>query len=165
MGQKRWYVVQSKPQKEAVVFGQLQRNFEQFETFLPKIRNHLGVRPLFPSYLFVKTEMEEYINFQNLKFTRGLLRILSTKEGRPISVSSEVIEVIQGYVGSDGLIDQSRRLQIGQWVKVQRGPLKDLIGILEKPVIASGRVQVLFKLLKYQMRAILKFEDLAIACT
>ena len=54
---------------------------------------------------------------------------------------------------------------MGQVVRIRRGPLKDLIGILEKPVSDEGRVQVLFKLLKYPIRAVVHYEDLALTGT
>ena len=161
MEKKRWFVVQSKQHKESVVCGQINRMTNEIEIFFPKIRNHLGVRPLFPSYLFVRTIMANSENYRLLKFTRGVLRVVGTREGEPLSVDDEVIGTIKSRLGADGLIDQRQMFQIGRPVCVQRGPLKDLIGILEKPVAEEGRVQVLFKMLKYPIRAVMKFEDLA----
>jgi len=61
------------------------------------------------------------------------------------------------------LIDQRTIYKKGQLVQIKQGPLKDLIGILEKPVSASGRVHVLFKLFKYPLRAHFKCEDITLA--
>ena len=158
-GQK-WYVVQSKPQKEAVVCAQLSRFNSQMECFLPKIRNHLGVRPLFPSYVFIRTGMKDVVNYRSIKYTRGLLRIIGTKEEGPIAVASEIIAAIKKRMGPNDLIDQTKVFVVGKGVRVRRGPLKDLMGILEKVVSDEGRIQVLFRLLKYPFRAVLKFEDL-----
>ena len=162
-GCQKWYVLQSKPQKENIVSAQLCREGNCFQTFFPKIRNHLGVRPLFPSYLFVYGDLENLENYQMLKFTRGVLRIIGSREGKPIPVPDEAISLIQGRMGPDGLIDQSTIFRMGQVVRVRRGPMKDLIGILERPVSEAGRIQVLFKMFKYPIRAVLKFEDLATA--
>lgn len=162
MGQKCWYVIQSKPKKEVIVSAQLRRLPIAFDVFFPKIRNYLGIRPLFPSYLFVRTDMEHFKNYQTLKFTRGVLRVLSNKDGEPVSVQQDVVQTIKDRLNSEGVIDQSLIFRIGQSVKVQCGPLKDLIGILEKPADDEGRVQVLFKLLRYPLRAVLNCKELAV---
>ena len=162
---QKWYVLQTKPQKEAVVCAQLCRQPEMFEVFFPKIRNRSGVRPLFPSYLFVRTLMDELKNYRLLKYTRGVLRVMGSREEGPLPVADEVIATIRSRMGNDGLVDQSTVYQMGQMVCIRRGPLKDLIGILEKPVSDEGRVQVLFKLLKYPIRAVVNYEDLALTGT
>ena len=159
MTQAAWYVVQSKPKKESVVCAQLSRSESDFECFLPKLRNHLGIQPLFPSYLFVKMRMDVE-NYRMVHYTRGVLRVIGARESGPIPVPPEAIAVIKERVGSNGLIDQRKMMGIGKEVRVRRGPLKDLIGILEKPAPEEGRVQILFRLLKYPLRAVLKFEDL-----
>ena len=157
MEQKCWYVVQSKPQKEAAVCAQLANFKERIECFLPKIRSHLGVRPLFPSYLFIKTRMEDTENYRLLRYTRGLLKIIGMREDKPIPVPLAVIDTIKDRLGEDGLIDQRKVMVMGRQVRVRKGPLKDLIGILEKPAGEEGRIQILFRLLKYPMRAVLKY--------
>lgn len=158
---KLWYVVQSKPLKEAVVCAQLNRLSTDVQYLFPRIRSHLGIRPLFPSYLFVSMTMTNE-NYRLIKYTRGVLRLVGTREDGPLSVNEKVIETIQSRMEPGGLIDQRAIWSGGQSVRVRRGPLKDLIGILEKPASDAGRVQVLFRLLKYPLRAILRFEELEI---
>lgn len=162
MGNKRWYVIQSKPHKESVVCGQIVRITNKEDIFFPKICNHLGVRPLFPSYLFVRTVLDSATNYKIFKYTRGVLRIIGTREGQPIPVDDEVINAIQSRLGPDGFIDQRSIFRTGMSVMVQNGPLKDLVGILEKPASEGERVQVLFKMLKYPIRAVMKYEDLKV---
>lgn len=162
MEPKNWFVIQSKPQKETVVCAQLERVREKVEYFFPKIRNHLGVRPLFPSYVFVKADVEDIESYRLIKYTRGVLRFVGSREGAPYGVEAEVVSTIRSRLGTDGLIDQRQVFDMGRAVKIKRGPLKDLIGILEKPSPEEGRVQVLFRLLKYPLRAVLKFEDLVV---
>lgn len=159
MGKREWYVVQSKPQKEVVVCTQFSKLNDQIECFFPKIRNHLGIRALFPSYLFLKMEMNVE-NYRMAHYTRGVLKIIGTRENGPISISPEVVSIIKARVDSNGLIDQRKIMKMGKQVRVRKGPLKDLIGTLEKPVSDAGRVQVLFRLLKYPLRAVLGFEEL-----
>lgn len=158
--QRRWYVIQSKPQKEVLVCSQLSRLADQeVECFFPRIRNHLGIRPLFPSYLFVKIALHDQEYYRLLKYTRGILRVIGSREG-PVFVPPEVVRTIQKKVGEDGVIDQCSFLSKGRAVRVRRGPLQDLIGILEEPASDGKRVEVLFQLLKYPLRAVLRFGDL-----
>lgn len=159
MGKNHWYVVQSKPLKESVVCSQLTRCSDQVRHFFPRIRTHLGIRPLFPSYLFVKLVMTNE-NYRFIKYTRGVLRVVGTREEGPLFVPEEAVTAIQSRLGPNGLIDQRKMWPEGQSVRVRRGPLKDLIGILERPASDEGRVQVLFRLLKYPLRAVLRFEEL-----
>ena len=160
MDSQQWVVVQSKPHKESLVCSQLSRMRGEIDFFFPKIKTHIGIRPLFPSYLFVHARVNRVDHLHLIKYTRGVLRIVGYREEGPTTVADEVIDTIQSRIGSDGLIDQSKRYEFGETVRVCRGPLKDLIGILEKPVVEAGRVQVLFKLLKYPLRAVLAYSDL-----
>lgn len=159
----QWYVIQSKPQRELLVCAQLARISEKIDYFFPKIKNHLGIRPLFPSYLFVNLDLQNFENYRLIKFTRGVLRVMGTRGEGPLPVEEIVIATIRGRLNAQGFVDQKEIFHLGKMVRVRKGPLKDLIGILEKPVSDEGRVQVLFKLLRYPLRAMLKFEDLEVA--
>lgn len=159
---KNWYVVQTKPQKESNV----QRLFEEggYESFLPKIKTFLRsrrkgienfgdrIKPLFPSYLFVRLEPLSANEFRTVKFTRGVNKIVGSPEG-PIPIQEEVVAVIRERVGAKGFIEQGAFLKTNDKVVVKRGVLKDLIGVLEKPMDDKGRVEILFKIVKVQMRA------------
>lgn len=159
----QWYIIQSKPQKETLVCAQFARISEKIDYFFPKIKNHLGIRPLFPSYLFVNLDLQNSHNYRLLKFTRGVLRIVGTREEGPLPVEEIIVSTIRNRLNAKGFVDQREIFRLGKTVRVRKGPLKDLVGILEKPVSDEGRVQVLFKLLRYPLRAMLKFEDLEVA--
>ncbi|MDP2599814.1 MAG: transcription termination/antitermination NusG family protein, partial [Deltaproteobacteria bacterium] len=160
VGVRRWYVAQSKPHKELLVCKHLGRAFERKDILFPQIRRGTRLRPLFPSYLFFRTVIEVSENYRNIKYARGVLRILGDQNHLAFPVADEVIEVLQNRIDANGIIDQSHMMRVGQPVRVRIGPLKDLIGILEKPVSDDKRVQVLFKLLRYPLRAMLSIEDL-----
>lgn len=162
MEKREWYVVQAKPQKETVVCAQLRLAPIGLEVFFPRLRNHLGVRPLFPSYLFVNTSMRNIDNYRMIKYTRGVLKIIGTRDDGPLPVPTKIIATIRSRMDSNELVDQRTLAPMGKAVRVRKGPLKDLIGILEKPASDAGRVQILFRLLKYPLRAVLKFEDLEV---
>lgn len=156
---KQWYVLQTKPKKEKIVYAQLQNSFN-YDVFFPQIHNYRSIRPLFPSYLFVNAFISSFHDYRVLQYTKGVLRLLGTRNGGPVSISQEVIVTIKNQLGKDGFIDQRRFFRAGQTVRIIKGPLKDLIGILERPATDQERVQVLFKCLRYPLRATLRFENL-----
>lgn len=164
---KHWYVVHTKPQKENNVHQLLAQG--GFEAFLPKIKTFFRARksgsefvdrikPLFPSYLFIRLGREPE-NFRVVKYTRGVNKIIGGEIG-PIPVDDALVEVIQERVGVQGYVEQGALLKTQDRVMVKRGVLKDLIGILEKPVDDKGRVEVLFKIVRNQMRAKIYCGDL-----
>lgn len=164
---KHWYVVHTKPQKESNVHQLLAQG--GFEAFLPKIKSFFRsrksgqefddrIKPLFPSYLFIRLGTEPE-NFRMVKYTRGVNKIIGSPAG-PIPVDDTLIEVIQGRVGPAGYVEQGALLKTQDRVVVKRGVLKDLMGILEKPVDDKGRVEVLFKIVRHQMRAKIYCGDL-----
>lgn len=161
METRQWYAIQSKPHKEKVVCSQLARVSEFSEHFFPKIRNHRGICPLFPSYLFIKSDLTNPYYFRMLKYTRGVLRIVGTRDNGPVPVDPEAVAIMQERLDNEGFVDQREVFAIGKRVVVKKGPLKDLVGILEKPISEEGRVQILFKLLRYPLRAVLRCGDLA----
>lgn len=144
-----WYVVQTKPTVEDKVAQHL-RNAE-FETFLPKIRQMVRgragsrIKSLFPSYLFAHLDLNDPYLYRMIKYTRGVRKILG--DGlTPIPVPDRMIEIIKERVNSDGVIEQKLTMKKGDSVRIRQGPFQDLIGILEKPVSAAGRVRVLLSM-------------------
>lgn len=147
-----WYIIQTKPAQEEWV----RRRWEEagYEIFLPKIKKLVRgggrvterIRSLFPSYLFARLDFEDAETYKNVKYTRGVRRILGNG-GSPIPVAEKVIDVIRERVDDHGILVLEERLTFkkGDSIQVKSGPLADLIGVLEQPVSASGRVRVLLQ--------------------
>ena len=160
----QWYVIQTKPLRENDVSLQLGR--ANFEVFNPKIQRfvagavgqHSRLQPLFPSYLFIKANFERGTTYHLIKYTRGVNRILGIGE-RPASVPLEVVDMIRSKTERDGFFAEKTKYQKGDQVRVKRGLLKDLIGILERPVSAEGRVHVLLQIMQRQMFAKMNCSD------
>lgn len=152
-----WYVIQTKPKKEGDVQCQLTR--ANYMTFLPKMKGCSSVKPLFPSYLFVLVDFEEPQHHRLIRFTRGVRQILGNHEG-PQPISEIIVETLREKTLNGSLIEQSLFLKDGDEVRVKRGILKDLDGIIERNIPAQGRVKVLFKWMNGTMRAVLKYTDL-----
>jgi transcription antitermination factor NusG len=143
-----WYVIKTKPQKEGLVCQQL--NQIDFETFCPKVqkfgsRKSLILQALFPSYAFVKAPLEDPSIHRLVRFTRGVSYILGA-EHKPVPISSEAVDIIKSNLNQEGHIEMKTLFQPGKEVRLKRGVFKDLIGILEKPVSAAGRIRVLLKI-------------------
>jgi len=132
---------------------------------LPKIKYFIGgsfqerIKPLFPSYLFVRFDLEDADHLKVVRYTRGVNKIIGGRSG-PISIQKTVIETIRGRIGERGYIEQGMLLKQGDRVVVRRGVLRDLIGVLEKPMDDRGRVEILFKIVYHQMKAKVHVADL-----
>ena len=154
---KQWYVIKTKPKREQDVVQQLSR--VGLELFLPLIQGIHLPKPLFPSYLFVSTDLRSAGQHRLLRYTRGVSHILGDQEG-PLSIPTYVIEELRSRTRDGKLIEQELLMKTGDSVIVKRGILKDLIGMVEKHLPEQKRVQILFKWWSTSMRVKLKYTDL-----
>lgn len=159
-----WYVIQTKPLSEDNVERHLKN--ADFETFLPKIKTMIRgrkrpssrIKSLFPSYLFAHLNLNDPNLYHMIKYTRGVRRILG--DGiLPIPVPEEMIRIIRERMGGDGVIEQRITMKKGDPVRVRSGVFRDLVGILEKPVSAAGRVRVLLKIMHNSIKCEMSAAD------
>jgi len=160
-----WYVIQTKPTVEGMVQQHL-RN-AHIETFLPKIkaavrgkrRSTSRIKSLFPSYLFAHIDLHDGNLYRMIKYTRGVRKILGDGEV-PISVPDEMIEIIRERISPEGIIERGLTMKKGDEVRIRTGVFQDLVGILEKPASAAGRVRVLLKIMHHRVKCELSAEDI-----
>ncbi len=127
-----WYVLHTKSRFENVVNDALAK--KSFEVFLPKILvksrrrdRRLMIRiPLFPGYLFLKTDLHPAEHIEILK-TVGAVRLIGNKEG-PISVATETIESLKIMVAGDNKVLTGARFKKGDPVTVVYGPFAGVTG-------------------------------------
>lgn len=144
----KWYVIQTKPQSENAVRQHLEQ--ANFEVFYPRIRaairgavkSSTRIKSLFPSYLFAKLNVDDGNILHMIKYTRGVRKILGGDDC-PAPVPAAFVETIRERVNEDGIVEQQLVFKKGDRVRIKSGWMQDLIGILEKPVSAEGRVRVL----------------------
>ncbi len=106
------------------------------ETFLPLVHTLSRRRdrkkyvdiPLFPGYLFVFTEKERLL--LDVKYTRGVTRIIGTDLGAPTPIPDKQILDIKSIMETEVKLDPFPYLKKGRMVRVKSGPLKGLEGIL-----------------------------------
>lgn len=148
-----WYALHTKPNAEAQVARVLMaRGFEIFLPLLPA-RKDDRIRPLFPTYLFVRCDLS-VVSVEALRWTPGLRRIVSFGD-RPAVVPEAAIQLIR-----EGLraIEEAGGLpkhpfKPGDTVVIDSGPLAGLRGIFEGPVGPAERVRILIRFLGETNRA------------
>lgn len=142
---RSWYALHTKSRFENVVNDGLFK--KSMEVFLPKIqvkskrrdRRMLIRVPLFPGYMFVKTDLNPTEHLEILK-TIGAVRLVGNKEG-PVSISDETVESLQIMVATDHPVTTGGRFKKGDRVMVIYGPFTGVMGTFVR-YRGKGRVIV-----------------------
>jgi len=130
---KQWFAVYTKSRHEKVVAEELWRR--DIEVFLPlrsimskwKDRVKEVQFPLFPGYLFANVEIGER-RIDILK-VNSVVRIIGFNN-QPIPIPAEQINSVKTLVFSELPYDPYPDVVIGDRVRIVRGPLRGLEGIL-----------------------------------
>jgi len=142
---RRWYVLHTRSRHESVVCDGLVK--KSLEAFLPKIKVRSSRRdrkamihiPLFPGYLFIKTDLHPHSHIEVVK-TAGAVRLIGSRQG-PVPVPDETIESLKIMVASELPIGTGSRLQQGDRVMVVQGPFAGVTGTFVR-YRGQGRVLV-----------------------
>jgi transcription elongation factor/antiterminator RfaH len=127
-----WYVLHTKSRFEKVVYeGLLKKNLD---VFLPKIKvpskrrdRRMTIRvPLFPGYLFVRTDLNPRRHLDIVK-TVGAVRLIGTKDG-PVPVPADTVSSLEIMVSTELPVSTGSRLQKGDRVMVVSGPFAGVTG-------------------------------------
>ena len=129
----KWYAVHTRSRHEKQV--DLFLSERGVETFLPLVHTLSRRRdrkkyvdiPLFPGYLFVFAEKER---LYDVKYTRGVTRIIGTDLGVPTPIPDKQILDIKSVMETEVQLDPFPYLKKGRMVRVKLGPLKGMEGIL-----------------------------------
>ena len=130
--ERLWYVLHTKSRHENVVNEGLLR--KSMEVYLPKITVRSKRRdrkatirvPLFPGYVFVKTDLHPNTHLEIVKVA-GAVRFIGNKQG-PLPVADETVDSLKIMVTSDHPLTTGHNLKKGDKVMVIHGPLAGLIG-------------------------------------
>ena len=123
-----WYAVYTKSRHEQVAQNQLVA--KGVEAFLPKLevwstrtdrRLRISV-PMFPGYLFVRTDLAPERHLGILK-TVGVVNLISVK-GRPVPVDPAEIDSLKILIDSGLTIHPTEDFHIGDPVRIIEGPFK-----------------------------------------
>ncbi|OGP64969.1 MAG: hypothetical protein A2169_07400 [Deltaproteobacteria bacterium RBG_13_47_9] len=149
-----WYVVQTKPKREAEAFHNLCGL--GFQSLFPKLldyrtwngRSTVITKPLFPSYLFVSLILSQH--YYKVKWTKGISHFVGWGDV-PAPIADEVIEIIRSRMDEQGRVRLERDWRFGEAVRIKASLLKDLIGVFDSKVSPRGRVRVLLQLVGSQV--------------
>ena len=75
-----------------------------------------------------------------------------TFNGTPAIVEESIIGFLMGQAGADGVISARCNVTVGQQVAINGGPFDGLVGIIQEPPNARGRVKILLELLNQPTR-------------
>lgn len=147
-GDRQWYAVYSKSQKEEL--AQFHLRSKGLEVFLPKLllpdgKKRERIVPLFPNYLFTRINVlsEEY---GYAIWSPGVRRIVGFN-GTPAPIDESIVDFLMKQASTEGVIPARSNLKVGQEVRINGGPFDGLVGIIQEPPNAKGRIKILLKLL------------------
>lgn len=130
-----WYGIHVRSRHEFRVLERL--NKSGTNAFLPvverlsnwKDRKKMVVFPLFPGYLFVNIK-KSYIEMLAVLKIKGVVRFLGIVPGEPEPVPEDQIVYLKRLVESKESLDPYPYLKKGQRVRIKRGALAGVEGIL-----------------------------------
>ena len=160
-----WYVVRTKPRKEALA----QQNLLQqgYEAYLPLIlearkrRQHVikQIAPLFPGYLFLDIDTSSQ-TFEPIRSTLGVIGMLRFGDRMPTVPEAVIANLKRNTDPETGLIRPPRVcLEAGDKILVTTGPCAGLEGIYQAPV-GADRARILLEFLGCQRTATLSSADI-----
>jgi len=149
-----WYVVQTKPKREAEAFHNLCGL--GFQSLFPKLldyrtwggRSLVITKPLFPSYLFVNLILFQH--YYKVKWTKGISRFVGWGD-MPATIAEDAVEIIRSRMDEGGRVKMGLDVKPGEEVRIKSGPLKDFIGIFEGTISRRDRVRILLQLVGSQI--------------
>lgn len=129
-----WYAIYAKHQHEKTAADLLTR--KGFEILFPvyrsvrrwKDRKKTVFLPLFPCYLFVRTDLSRKVDILR---TAGVFWLVESG-GCACPIPGSDIQAIKKIIRSPAEIEPHPYLKVGEWVRVRRGFLEGVEGILTR---------------------------------
>ena len=142
-GQAQWVALWTHSHCEQIVHDQLVA--KGFEAFLPCIRTwsrRAGVQrlipmPMFPGYLFVHHAIDKHSYIEIVK-SKGLVRILGARWDHLSTIPDSEIGALQTVLRAEMTVMPHPYLREGQRVRITRGPLSGVEGILVRTRPSRG---------------------------
>jgi len=130
---RAWYALHTKSRFENVVNEGLAK--KTLDVFLPKITiksrrrdRHKMIRvPLFPGYVFVRTDLNPYEHIEILK-TTGAVRLIGSARG-PVPIADATMDSLKIMVSTEGEVITGTRFKKGDRVMVVSGPFAGVTGV------------------------------------
>ena len=144
---ENWFVIMSKPNQELKAIKNLQN--QNFNIFCPYFEKEFGTtfKPsvirefLFPSYIFVKLNLESY-NWLKIKYTLGVKKLLSSGSV-PSKINKSFVENLIKSSNKDGLLNNRFfSFKPKQKIIVTKGPFRKVLGEVIC-LVGDNRVRIL----------------------
>jgi transcriptional antiterminator RfaH len=150
-----WYCVQSKPRAERRALAHIMD--AGLRAWLPEVsttRRRHGrpvtlLEPLFPGYLFVVMDPTSPREWQAVRWARGVRDVVGDGTS-PLLVPEPAIAALLARFG-DRVVQEPPFLTPGAHVRIARGPMEYLEGLLLESPTPQHRVRVLMQLLHRQL--------------
>lgn len=148
--EKFWYVIQSHPNKEQMLFKQLE--LLDIEVFFPRIRvkpvnpRSRKIRPYFPGYLFIRTDPNstETSALKWIPHSKGIVSF----GGEASVVPDTLINALKLKIGDeDSILEYKVEIKSGTPVSIEYGPFEGYEGIFDVRLAGSDRARILLKML------------------
>jgi len=149
----RWYVLQTKPNKEKIVLNQLIN--QQIQCYFPQIRvkpsNPRGRKflPYFPEYIFLAGQPDILsISTRWLSGAKGLVHV----GGEIAWISDLILEKIRQNVDAWNLSMENKRTPYkkGDIVEIVEGPFAKYSAIFDAEIPGTERAKVLLQMMEDQ---------------
>jgi len=148
----QWYVIQSKPQKEYLVYEQLR--IRKIEAYCPQIRVKVvnprarKIKPYFPGYLFVRANLNQ-IGSSALQWIPGVVSLVSYG-GEPAIVQESLLQAIRKRVDqiNSAWDERINDLKAGEILEVTSEPFAGYRAIFDTHLPGHERVRVLLQILQ-----------------
>lgn len=157
----QWFAIYTRSRFEKKLYGALQKT-GAFKAFLPLIKEKRAwsdriktvLVPLLPSYVFVKLPLKE---LHQIYYYPGFVHIVSF-EGKPCAVREEEINLLEQIIANDLTAQKSNNCQVGDWVRITRGPLKGWEGRVDGKR-GKSRIVFHFECIQQAISVEVKMED------
>lgn len=152
-----WHVLWTRSNCEQLVFDQLVP--KGFDLFLPTIQvwsrrrgghQHLCRVPMFPGYIFLHHALDKWSDIE-LRKARGVVAILGDRWDHRAVVPSVEIDALRTVVRASALAFAHPYMEAGQRVRITRGPLADVEGILVRTRPNRGLLVLSVSLLRHSV--------------
>lgn len=153
-----WYAIRTKPRQEERAAENL--TSWGIATLAPRLKGNSGQRDshLFPGYIFGR--FDPFKMLHNIHFTRGVAYVVNFG-GVPAPINDDVIGEICARMDENGVIRNTTTLNPGDEVMIRSGPLRNFVGVFERDLPATERVQILLRTVAYSARVEVSRFDVA----
>lgn len=143
-----WYAIRTKPRQEERAVENL--TSWGVTTLAPRFKRTKGHHDphLFPGYIFARFEGPKMLH--NIHFTRGVAYVVSFG-GVPAPISDELIAEIYARIDENGIVIRKTATAFnpGDQVVIRSGFLRNFVGVFERDLSGSERVQILLRTVSY----------------